>query len=150
MDIKKEALTFKDGFDKQNFMWYMQEAFSMAVFGRNLLESIVEYAIKNEHVSKDQLAYFLSDIIPEVEFCETAAFCEDTILTSNGLYEKEKFWRMHTDLEAELEKYARDGWDETDALSDLFSKGFTLDDFSKYGDTRYEWAKTIAEEHGLI
>lgn len=48
-----------------------------------------------------------------------------------------------------LERYEKGNWDEADALSDLFAKGYALEDFS-YDPVRYEWAKNIAEEHGLI
>lgn len=56
---------------------------------------------------------------------------------------------VKAELEKSLDKYSKGNWDEADALDDLFAKGYTLDDFH-YDSVRYEWAKTIAEEHGLI
>lgn len=53
------------------------------------------------------------------------------------------------EIEAMLERYAEDDWDETDALMDMMEIGYSLEDF-KYNNNRYEWAKRIAEEHGLI
>ena len=51
-------------------------------------------------------------------------------------------------LEKALETYMEENWDEADALSDLFDKGYVLDDF-KYNEERYEWANRVASEHGL-
>lgn len=53
------------------------------------------------------------------------------------------------ELEARIDYYAENNWDEADALEDIFDDDYTLDDF-KYDEVRYEWAKRIAEEHGLI
>ena len=47
--------------------------------------NIIEYAHKHEHVSKDQFAYFISDLVPEIEFMDVAKFCEDDILTRDIL-----------------------------------------------------------------
>ena len=53
------------------------------------------------------------------------------------------------ELEAQMKHFSEENWDEADALSELFGYGFTLDDF-KYDETRYEWAKRIAEKYGLV
>ena len=82
------------GFDKDNFMEYMKETFCGPFGGyeggylRELLDNIISYAHKNEHVGKDQFAEFLDAMLPEVAFGEIAMFCEDAILTSNGIEQK--------------------------------------------------------------
>ena len=48
---------------------------------------IIDYAHKHEHISLDQFAYYVSDMIPEVEFLDIARFCEDVLLTKGTLRE---------------------------------------------------------------
>lgn len=91
--MKKDNLQFVKGFDKNSFIEYMHENFNIDRFGIACIENIIDYAHKYEHVSKDQFCYFVSDILPEVEFSEVAGFCEDCILTSDGQYYKNEFWK---------------------------------------------------------
>lgn len=74
------------GFDKDGFMSWLEETFGGFdnCFLRELVENIIEYAHKWEHVSKDQFCEFIYDMLPEVEFGEVAMFCEDEILTAYG------------------------------------------------------------------
>ena len=51
----------------------------------DLVENIIDYATKNKKVTKDQLPYFISDILPEVEFLEVARFCHEFYLTDGTL-----------------------------------------------------------------
>ena len=76
----------RKGFDEKGFMSYLEETFGGVdnCFLRELVQNVIEYAQKWEHVSKDQFAYFVSDMLPEVEFGEVAMFCEDSILTAGG------------------------------------------------------------------
>ena len=53
------------------------------------------------------------------------------------------------ELEAQLEHFQEENWDEADALARLLEFGFVLDDF-KYDQDRYNWAKAVIEEHGLL
>lgn len=53
------------------------------------------------------------------------------------------------ELEAQIERFKSGNWDEADALAELLEYGFTLDDF-KYDRDRYDWAKAVGEEHGLL
>ena len=84
------------GFDKDNFMEYMSETFCGPFGGyegaylRELVENIINYAHKWEHVGKDQFVEFLDAMLPEVTFGEIAMFCEDAILTDNGKEQKRK------------------------------------------------------------
>lgn len=77
-------------FDKDNFMEYMEQTFDGFdnSFLRETVENIIEYAHKNEHVSKDQFVEFLDAMLPEVTFGEIAMFCEDAILTKWGIEQK--------------------------------------------------------------
>ena len=81
------------GFDDTAFMEYLERSFNGFdnCFMRELVKNIVNYAQKHEHVSKDQLVYFISDMIPEVTFGEVAQFADDDILTASGLSEKRNF-----------------------------------------------------------
>lgn len=46
-------------------------------FTRNTLENLIDYAVNNFNNSKNQLAYYLSDIIDELEFEEIKAVIEN-------------------------------------------------------------------------
>ena len=50
----------------------------------------MNYGKEHHGHTKDALAYFLSDMIPEVEFGEVAMFMDDDHLTRNGQMEKQK------------------------------------------------------------
>lgn len=85
----------KKGFNDEGFMAYVEYQFpgvfsrSGGSFTRELLENLIEYAHKHEQVGKDQFCVFLSDLIPEVEMGEVAAFMEDGCLTASyGITEK--------------------------------------------------------------
>lgn len=54
-------------------------------FTLDMVQNIIEYAQKHEHVSKDQFCYFIADLIPEIEMLDVARFCENGILTNDTL-----------------------------------------------------------------
>lgn len=59
-------------------------------------------------------------------------------------------FNVKNQLEACFQECAKQGdVEENEVLSYLFALGFTLDDF-KYDDVRYEWAKKIADDYGLL
>lgn len=74
------------GFDENGFMLYLNETFKGFdnSFLRELVRNVIDYAQKWQHVSKDQFARFVSNMLPEIEFGEVAMFCEDSILTADG------------------------------------------------------------------
>lgn len=54
-------------------MEYLKNTFNCGFensFVRNTFENMIDYAVDNFNNSKDQLAYYLSDIINELEFEE--------------------------------------------------------------------------------
>lgn len=59
-----------------------------SVFSILTLEKIIEYGEANCDVSKDQLAYYLVDLIPELTYEEVILFFSDEKLTEFGLEEK--------------------------------------------------------------
>ena len=82
-------------FNINGFMAYLQYTFpsvftgNRSSFTRDMVENLIIYACENKLVSKDQFCYFVSDMLPEVEFGEVAAFMDDECLTeSYGLPEK--------------------------------------------------------------
>lgn len=83
---------YKD-FDKAKFVEYMEKHFNgfSNSFLRELIENIIDYALKNKQCSKDQFVYFISDLLPEVEFGEVAMFMSDNCLTNNGQQMKYDF-----------------------------------------------------------
>ncbi len=87
----------KQGFNKTAFMEYMENTFNgfENSFLRELVENVIEYANKFEHVSKDQFVYFVSDMLPEVEFGEVAAFMNDDCLTHEGKALKYEWLNNH-------------------------------------------------------
>lgn len=76
-----------NGFDKEGFMCWLKEEFPGVIdthWNYDLVENILNYALRDE-VSKDQFAYFVSDILPEVDFLEVAKFCDSKHLTDGTL-----------------------------------------------------------------
>lgn len=72
-----------DGFDKIGFMHWLYEEFPSVfkgnTFAVDMAENIIDYGLKHCNHSKEQLAYFISDMIPEVEYCEVVDFCSSDI-----------------------------------------------------------------------
>ena len=82
----------QDKFDINGFISYMGQNFECAknYFVREMLQNLVEYAIDQKGHTLDSIAFFLSDLIPEVEFGEVAMFVDDSLLTSYGKDEAQK------------------------------------------------------------
>lgn len=76
---------FNKGFNEKAFTEWLEEKYDLNSYAVEMVTNIIEYAHKWEHVSKDQLAYFISDLLPEVEFEEVAQFCENCMLTDGTL-----------------------------------------------------------------
>ena len=80
--------TMDRGFNKDAFMDWLKAEFPGCVVNNwnyDFVEKIIDYALDHESISKDQFCYFVSDMLPEVEFLEVARFCEDGKLTSGTL-----------------------------------------------------------------
>lgn len=78
----------ENGFNKEGFINWLKEEFPGVIdtyWNYDLVENIIDYATKNKKVSKDQLSYFISDILLEVEFLEVARFCYEFYLTDRTL-----------------------------------------------------------------
>ena len=73
------------GFDSVGFLEWMERQVSLDAYAKALISNIIEYAVNEKDYSKDQLAEFLSDMLPTIEFLEAARFCEDSILTNATL-----------------------------------------------------------------
>lgn len=75
-----------NGFDKEGFMRFLEQTFSGFTnsFLRDTVSNIVDYGLKHENISLDQLCYFLSDVVPEVDFSEVALFMDDSMLTHHS------------------------------------------------------------------
>lgn len=82
----------QDKFDINGFISYMGQNFECATnyFVREMLQNLVEYAIGQKGHTLDSIAFFLSDLIPEVEFGEVAMFVDDSLLASYGKDEAQK------------------------------------------------------------
>ncbi len=80
----------KNGFNVTGFMEWLERNFNgfENCFLRGVIDNLIEYGLKHERVSKDQFCYWLSDILPEVEFWDVAAFVADESLTDWGLEQK--------------------------------------------------------------
>lgn len=76
-----EHLIVKHGLSGQN-----------SVYAIKCLENIVDYGKDRKTASKDQLAYYLYSVVPEVEFKEIVAYIADDCLTSNAIEEKYDYW----------------------------------------------------------
>ena len=83
------------GFDDVKFIDYVlekNEGYSN-YYLRTMLENILQYSHKYEHISKGQFVYFLYDLIPELDVAEIAQFADDDILTNTLILEKQEFLR---------------------------------------------------------
>ena len=76
---------YHKGFDSIGFLEWMETQVSLDAYAKALISNIIEYAVNEKNYSKDQLAEFLSDMLPTIEFLEVARFCEDSILTDATL-----------------------------------------------------------------
>ncbi len=84
-------------FDSSGFIDHLQIKFP-SVFesacgsvARKMVKTLIDHAIRFENNSKDQFCDFLSDLLPEVEFGEVAAFMDDSFLTATyGIPEKRR------------------------------------------------------------
>ena len=72
-------------FNQNDFMTWMENEFYLNNYSIQTILSLINYAYVHENTSLDQFAYYISDILPEVEFLDVARFCEDNILTQNTL-----------------------------------------------------------------
>lgn len=72
-------------FNQNDFMAWMENEFNLDNYSIKIILSLIHYAYQYANTSLDQFAYFVSDILPEVEFLDVARFCEDNILTQNTL-----------------------------------------------------------------
>lgn len=106
-------------FDRNGFMNWLEETFITNSFGRNIVSEIIEYAYEHQNVSLDQFAYFVSDLLPEVEFLEVARFCSDNMLTDTTLVllDRKDGW-----LIMRLHLYYRDkGWENRGACANNYN-----------------------------
>ncbi len=87
-------------FDKIGFMAYLEVTFNClgSPFVRSLLENVVDLGVESHANRRDQLCYFLSETIPEVEFGEVAQFVSDCCLTNSGKKEKKAWLTDHPDF----------------------------------------------------
>lgn len=55
---------------------------------------------------------------------------------------------VKSQIEGFFEMCSEENWDEVDSLTELAEYGFTLEDIA-YDESRYAWAKQLAETHGI-
>lgn len=80
-------------FNRAGFLNYYESCkyTSMDNLSYQLINNIVCYGMEQKNNAKDQLVYFITDLVPRLDFGEVAAFCDDAHLTNYGLAEKEKY-----------------------------------------------------------
>ena len=130
MEIKRDK-----GFARQDFMAYLERAVNgfSNPFLRELVDNLIDYGLKHEHVSKDMFCYWLSDILPEISFDEIAAFMEDKCLTDNGIkYKREAMADFDIYYKIEVSLSRKEGYDDDAKTSvageDLFSVKSEIED----------------------
>lgn len=75
----------ENGFNKEGFMNWLKEKFPGVIdthWNYDLVENIIDYAIENKNTGGDELAIFLSSMLPEIEYTEIAKFCDEDMLSS--------------------------------------------------------------------
>lgn len=78
-----------NGFNEEGFRAWLEDTFSIDGYGRDVVSNILEYGYNKEYTSKDQFVYFVSDLLPEVEFLDVARFCDQWMLTDTTINELE-------------------------------------------------------------
>ena len=120
-----------EGFDKEGFISWMEDEFSLDRaenrYAISLIESIVDKGCAEHDHSKDQLAEYLSDLIPEICFMEAAQFCSKDMLTDSTLNQfiREGHPKFMSELEARKRKF-EDQCYEAYKLHWMLSHGATL------------------------
>lgn len=74
-----------NGFYEDDFIQYMINNYHIDRYSEDLIRSIIKYAQKHEHVSKDMFCEFLEEMLPYVEKLHVARFCDDEILSDETL-----------------------------------------------------------------
>lgn len=75
----------KNGFNKEGFMKWLKEEFLGVIdthWSYDLVENIIDYAMENKNTGDDELATFLSSMLPEIEYIEIAKFCDEDMLSN--------------------------------------------------------------------
>lgn len=84
-------------FDKHAFLAYLEDVYvgfsgNQGRFLRETVENLIDYGLKHKSTSKDDLVYFLYDVLPdELRLGEIAACCDDSMLTNNLLEAKQEW-----------------------------------------------------------
>lgn len=82
---------FYKGFDQDAFYEWVCEEFHLNkatdTYAFKIMDSIIAFGHKWEHVSKDQFAGYIAQMLPNVDFLDVARFCEDGELTNSTLAE---------------------------------------------------------------
>lgn len=73
------------GFNESEFIVWLSNELTMNRFAINLVQNIIEYAYRHEHVSKDMFCYFVADLVPGIEMLDVARFCGSEILTDSTI-----------------------------------------------------------------
>lgn len=67
------------------------------VFSLLFLRKVLDYGLEYNRISKDGLAYWLIDLVPELEFNEVCGYYADECLTQNGQAAKRDYWTNRND-----------------------------------------------------
>lgn len=93
------VLNFADYFAKEQFIKHVVSKYGephdnelLFLYSVRALELMIDYGIEHNNASKNQLAYFLFDLVPDVTFAEVVAYCDNYILTNNARIEKYDYW----------------------------------------------------------
>lgn len=84
------------GFNETGFIkWvYSNHTIGDELSTRNLtltVEKIIEYTAKHNHISKNQFANSIAELLPFLQLEEVLAFCEDSILSNDYIELKNNF-----------------------------------------------------------
>lgn len=77
-------MAYYKGFDKEKFYDWIETNTDITIY--DILDKIIEYAHKHEHISKNQFVMFITSMMPnEIIFEDVALFAEDEILSDGML-----------------------------------------------------------------
>lgn len=77
---------FENGFNTEAFVEWIEDILSLNTYAVEMVYNIIKYAQAYKNVSKDQMAYFISDLLPdEISFLDVAKYCGDNELSTHTL-----------------------------------------------------------------
>lgn len=90
-------LEYVNGFASKQFISHLvrKHTLNREVFTVLMLEKIINYGLKNYSKNPTVIAYYLMEVIPELDESEAFAYFDDNSLSDYGRKIKRAYWKAH-------------------------------------------------------